>query len=272
VTALIIAIVLVSGVAGWLVQRRLRARGESDARATAEGINASDLLIPVRTFVALMLAFVLIETFSSFRDARKATTDEAGAVATEAQLASLLPSVLATDLTGSLLCYARAVAGPGWNSLERTRHTSPVVDQAEAGLTSSIGRAEQGGTNATILGKLLDADQERADARRVRLDEALPSVPGVVTILLIGSVAATVAATAALADRRVRFGLRMGLTVVTAVVLTASLLVIFDLDRPFGGAASIPPSAMQAVEQQLVASPYAASPPCNAQGVVTAAR
>ena len=81
-------------------------------------------------------------------------------------------------------------------------------------------------------------------------------------------VAATVAATAALADRRIRRNLRISIVVLTAVILTATLLVIFDLDRPFGGVATIEPAAMQMARQQLEASPLAVNAPCNADGAL----
>jgi hypothetical protein len=52
-------------------------------------------------------------------------------------------------------------------------------------------------------------------------------------------------------------------------VFTATLLVIFDLDRPFGGIASIKPTDLRAVERQLGASPLGVNPPCDAQGAPT---
>ena len=63
-----------------------------------------------------------------------------------------------------------------------------------------------------------------------------------------------------------RAGLRYGLIGITALVFTATLLVIFDLDRPFGGLASIKPTEMRSVEQQLGNTPLGANPPCDAQG------
>jgi hypothetical protein len=84
--------------------------------------------------------------------------------------------------------------------------------------------------------------------------------------LLIGSVAIAIAGTAALAHRRMRAGLRLVLVGATALVLTATLLVIIDLDRPFGGWATIEPTAMLNVERQIATSPLATDPPCDASG------
>jgi hypothetical protein len=117
-----------------------------------------------------------------------------------------------------------------------------------------------------LLSEIYSADHERVEARRVRLAEAQPSVPGVVTALLIACVAITIAGTAALAHQRMRRGLRITLVGVTTVIFTATLLVIFDLDRPFGGIATIKPTDLRIVEQQLGTNPLAANPPCDASG------
>jgi hypothetical protein len=270
VAALVIAIVVLAGALGVAAHRRLASRGRSDSQAGAEGIQISDLLSPARTLVALVLAFVLVQTFSSYQDASDAAGDEAGAVSAEALAATLLPPPIGENVVASLTCYARAVAGPGWSSLERTRHTSPIVDSADAKVEAAVAQAEQAGANQTVTAELLTADHDRAAARRVRLAEATPSVPGIVTALLIGSVALTVGATAALADWRIRPSLRWSILVMTTVIFTATVLVILDLDRPFGGVARISPSAMRAAEQQLGSIPFGANPPCDASGVFTA--
>jgi hypothetical protein len=234
--------------------------------ATAEGLDAGEMWTPVRILVALVLAFVLVQTFSSYQNAGDAATKEATAVSAEAASAGLLPPAAAADLVGALRCYARAVAGPGWAELTATRHSSPISDQATAQVEAALGRAQTAGADSILLSEIYSADHERVEARRIRLAEAEPSVPGVVTVLLVLCVAVTIGGTAALAHRRMRAGLRYGLIGVTALVFAATLLVIFDLDRPFGGLASIKPTEMRTVEQQLGNTPLGANPPCDAQG------
>jgi hypothetical protein len=165
-----------------------------------------------------------------------------------------------------LRCYARAVAGPGWTELEATRHSSPISDEAAARVEAALGRAQAAGADSILLSEIYSADHERVEARRIRLAAAAPSVPGVVTVLLVLCVAVTIGGTAALAHQRMRPGPRYGLIAVTALVFTATLLVIFDLDRPFGGIATIKPTDMRIVEQQLGTTPFGANPPCDAQG------
>src|SRR5205814_2902558 len=83
-----IAVVVAAAAFGLLAHRYLAARGGSGAVPTAEGLAVSDLLNPIRTLVALVLAFVLVQTFASFQDASDAAGNEAGAVSAEAQAAS----------------------------------------------------------------------------------------------------------------------------------------------------------------------------------------
>ena len=162
--------------------------------------------------------------------------------------------------------YARAVSGPGWTSLEATRHTSSISSAADARIAAAVAQAQQAGVSTALVADVVAAERSRVEARRVRLAEAEPSVPGIVTVLLIGSVVITVASTAAFADRRIRASLRWTLLVITALIFTASLLVIIDLDRPFGGVAKINPTAMRDVEQQIGATSFGANPPCDNSG------
>jgi Protein of unknown function (DUF4239) len=266
VAALVIIVVVLSGALGLVAQRRLATSERTESQDSAEGIPLTDLLAPVRILVALVLAFVLFQTFSSYEDASDAANDEASAVSTEAVAAALLPSPTGPDLVGLLRCYARAVAGPGWASLEASRHTSSVSSDADARVAAAVAQAQQAGISETLVAEVVAAERGRATARRVRLAEAAPSVPAIVTALLIGSVAITVASTAAFASRRIRPSLRWTLLGVTTLIFTASLLVILDLDRPFGGVARIDPTAMRAVEEQIGTTSFGANPPCDLSG------
>lgn len=266
-TALVVtAVVVLSGALGLLVHRRLAGRARADGQDAAEGMSLSDLLTPVRLLVALVLAFVLVQTFSSYQAAGRAAVDEAGAVSTEAVTASLLPSPTGPALVGQLRCYARAVAGPGWASLDATRRTSSISSTADTRVADAVARAEQADIDQSVAAELVSAERDRAAARQVRLEAAAPSVPTIVTAILIGCVAIIIGFTAAFADRRIRLSLRLTLLGVTALIFTALLLVILDLDRPFGGLIRINPTAMQAVEQRIGAMPSGADPPCDLSG------
>ena len=193
------------------------------------------MIEPVRILVALVLAFVLVQTFASFEDASDSASAEAGAVIEEAEAAQLLPASAAPRVVGALRCYARAVAGPGWDALEATRRTSPVTDAASSQVEHAILAAEALPGDSTVLDSVQELERQRIEARRRRLDEAQPSVPGPVTALMVFCVAVLVGGSAALIHRRARPAVSIPILVVTGLVFVATLLVISDLDRPFGG-------------------------------------
>ncbi|MGH3117032.1 MAG: hypothetical protein ACRDQ2_07955 [Gaiellales bacterium] len=177
-TAWVIVVVVLSGALGLLVHRRLAKPERTDSQDSAEGIPVTDLIAPVRILVALVLAFVLFQTFSSYEDASDAANDEAGAVSTEAEAAALLPSPTGPELVALLRCYARAVAGPGWESLEATRQTSSISNDADERVAAAVAQAQQAGISETLMAEVVAAERDRVAARRVRLTEATPSVPG----------------------------------------------------------------------------------------------
>ncbi len=148
-----------------------------------------------------------------------------------------------------------------------------VIDlhDADARVAAAVAQAQQrADIDETLVADVVAAERGRAAARRVRLAEAAPSVPAIVTALLIGCVAITVWSTAAFADRRIRPSLRWALLVITTLIFTASLLVILDLDRPFGGVARIEPTAMREVEEQIGTTSFGADPPCDQAGAAGA--
>jgi hypothetical protein len=268
ITVLVIAGALAFGL---LMHRYLRWRSsdDDDGRADAEGLGIGELAVPLLTLVTLLLAFVLVATFSSYREASDRAGAEAGAVLEEAEAAQVLPNPAGQRILGSLQCYARAVAGPGWRSLSSTRQTDPISIAADTQVRAVLVEAQESTRDSAALSAVVDADRDRVIARRGRLAEAHASVPSVVTVLLIGIVAVTVAAIAALADRRIRHGLRLILVGVSTLMLTATLLVLFDLDQPFGGWIAIAPTDMVEVEKAIGAQLLDGQPPCDASGAPT---
>src|SRR5262249_300619 len=110
VAVVVLVVVVLSGAVGLLVQRFLSRRPDA-GNCAAEGLDAGEMVSPVRVVVALILAFVLVQTFSSFNKAGDAAGTEAAAVSAEANAAALLAAPRSSDLVGALRCYARAVSG-----------------------------------------------------------------------------------------------------------------------------------------------------------------
>ena len=242
-----------------------RSTGDDD-RSTVEGLDIADLSRPLLTLVALLLAFVLVQTFSSFQDASDSASEEATAVLSEAHAARRLTSESAVSIIGELRCYALAVAGPGWDALAATRRTSPVTEEANDRVEEALLAASEVAADQPALDIVLDADNARIAARRDRLNEAKPSVPTLVTVLLVVSVAITVGGSAALTNRRVRLPYSIPVLAATVVVFAGSLVVIIDLDRKFEGFARVEPVELRDVEQRLAELTGGVPPPCDERG------
>ena len=243
-----------------------RSGTEDDERADAEGLVVGDMIEPVRILVVLVLAFVLVQTFVLFEDASDSASAEAGAVIEEAEAAQLLPESAGPGVVGALRCYARAVVGPGWGRVgSNPPRESPVADAASTQVEDAVLAAEALPGDSSVLGSVQELERQRIEAWRRRLDEAQTSVPGPVTAMVF-CVAVLVGGSAALIHRRARPAVSIPILVVTGLVFVATLLVIADLDRPFGGVAKIEPSSMEAAERHIAEMPAAADPPCDETG------
>ena len=264
---LAVFLIACAGVLGALVHRRLFAgRDPGGAASRVEGLPVSELVIPARLIVALVLAFVLVQTFSSYQDASDHAAQEAGAVLAEAEAAQLLPPAIGARVAGTLRCYARSVAGPDWTAMQESREGSRATDIASRRVTGALVAAERANADSTAMTAVLAADEQRVQARRGRLVEAEHSVPGTVTALMIFGSVLVVASMAAFAHPAIRRGMRVALIVATAAVFAATLLVIIDVDHPFAGVASIEPTAMRDTEHEIVETSFAGAPPCDTAG------
>jgi hypothetical protein len=263
----ILIVLAVALVAGYFLQRRvLGRRGDDRSRSHAEGLPVAELFIPVLTLATLLLAFVLVVCATSYEAAGDKATDEAGAVVAEAQDAELLTPASSAMVAGRLRCYARAVAGPEWEVQRHNGAISPIADEASNWVTDALRTAARTPANHLVLPSLLTDDAQRIEARRGRLAEARPSVPEVVKILLLVTVAAMVLGMAAFAHPHVRRGTQLAVAVGTAAVFAFALLVVDDLDHPYGGPASVQPTAMRDAEARVAALPRGGAPLCDAAG------
>ena len=184
----------------------------------------------------------------------------------EAQAARRLTSESAVSIIGELRCYALAVAGPGWDALAATRRTSPITEKANDRVQEALLAASEVAADQPVLDTVLVADNARIAARRHRLNEAKPSVPTLVTVLLVVSVAIIVGGSAALTNRRVRLPYSIPVLAATVVVFAGSLIVIIDLDRKFEGFARVEPVELRDVEQRLAELTGGVPPPCDERG------
>src|SRR5215218_615592 len=76
---------------------------------------------------AVLLAFVVIEAYDSYNDAKSGAEDEAEAVLQMSRTVEAFPPQDDRRLEGLLVCYGRAVISHGWPAMQ-DRRGSPLVN------------------------------------------------------------------------------------------------------------------------------------------------
>lgn len=263
----VIVVLALIAAAGFGAQRLLhRERLHDDPRAQVEGLPISELVIPVRTLATLLLAFVLVAVFQSYQLANDKAAEEAGAVLSMAEEAVLLTPDARRDVLGQMTCYARSVAGPDWRSQAEGLGPSPATDAAADNVALALQRALAAGDNEVAISSILSSNSLRIQTRIQRINEARPSVPGLVWGVLIATVAASIGGLAAFGHPGVRRRIQLAVLAGTTVVFVFTLVVVQDLDRPYDGPVRIEPTGMLDVARRIAALPGGDLPPCQADG------
>jgi Protein of unknown function (DUF4239) len=264
----IIALAVAVTVALMLLVRRFAApQGgfftDSDRAAGVFGVTG--------TGFAVLLAFVIFLSFSSYDRARDKASVEAVAVTELFRTAKLFPPAAQRQLHGELVCYARGVVRDEWNTM-RHEDGSPIVDGWLLRIEQTIdGIQPQGDRQRVAYDHWFAEATERREGRRGRLAEAQPLVPSLVWLALILGGVLIIAYMCFYADPAEPLfvqGLMMG-AVTTMVV--AGILVVRFLDRPYeGGSGSIRPTAMtmtlRRMEDESRAADMGAAQLCDDRG------
>ncbi|MFH8293659.1 hypothetical protein [Streptomyces sp. NPDC018059] len=259
---LIIVVAVLALLAGLAANRFLRPRLVSEDDDA--GMCVKDLVGPLLTLTVLLLAFVLVTANGSYGKAEVASRGEARAVDQLVEAAEYAPETQKAKIQADAVCYARAV---------RTREWPAMADgdgsRAPSVWSTDLRRVFREVEGKPVFGMLVAADNKRSEEREERLTQATASIPGAILWFLLATLVITVMALGTCIPRRNNRGQIITLTVITAL-LTATLCIIRDVDRPFGGIIDIKPTAITDVERQaerdFLAHHTAADLPCDEQG------
>ncbi|MGW0734852.1 bestrophin-like domain [Streptomyces sp. NPDC002851] len=256
-----VATIAIAFVVGMVLNRLLRRRllGEE-----AEAMTVRDLVEPLQTLAVLVLAFVLVMAADSFSKAEVASQTEASAVEHLYEVAEFAPPEARQRLQGDAICYARAVIAEEWRTM-RDGKRSAVPDPWSVDFLE----ATKPLTDAPVFEMLLDADDKRGESRRDRLSQSTPAIPGAMYWFMLLTLVVTVIAVAfVLPHRRGRAEI-VTLAIFTAL-LTAALLLINDVDRPFRGVVNVDHASMNMTIDDITKdydSAYGKEKlPCDARG------
>jgi hypothetical protein len=236
-----------------------------------QGLEMSDLVNPITTIAAILLAFVMVEALASFDRAREDAGVEASLMEDAAEVAARLADQdLARDYQADLVCYSRAVRVQEWPSMANGGDPSGDVQRWTDDFELILAELRRSGGDDE-LDRLIDLDQERGDARLARLSEADPSLPQGMVWLMYGSILASIFGLAMFMKPGHGRRTNVALLVIFGALIGGSLVTIIDLDRPFDGINRIEPTAFVrtegAMERDFAARYPGAAYPCDAGGI-----
>ncbi|MFJ6698250.1 hypothetical protein ACIQM4_19560 [Streptomyces sp. NPDC091272] len=260
--ALVIVVAVIALLAGLAANRWLRPRLLSEDDDT--GMAVKDLVGPLLTLTVLLLAFVLVTANGSYGKAEVAARGEARALDQLVETAEYAPAAQRGQIQADAVCYARAVQAKEWPAM-----ADGGGSQAPSVWSTDFRKAFRALEGKPVFGMLVSADHKRSDEREERLTQASASIPSTIFWFLLATLFITVAALGICLPRKNNRGQVITLTVITAL-LTTMLVIIRDVDRPFGGIIDVKPTAISDVERQatrdFLAHHSDSAIPCDDEG------
>ena len=223
------------------------------------------------TIFAVLVGFVFLLAFGSYSNARSSSSDEALAALSLYHVAERFPETERTALQSDINCYGRAVVEDEWEAMADHR-ISPIVDRWERSMDADFyGYEPRGSLAADGAQNWFSQSDALRQARQGRIAEAPRFVPGSIWVLLLMVGIAVIGFTMLFADGRERRSSQIALVIAVTTAVTASLLIVNFLDRPFGThEGSIKPTAMRLaledMQRDLISGGRAEDPPCDGAG------
>jgi hypothetical protein len=263
IAAIVVGVAGVSVALMYVIHRR-RAPG---TRFFVEVEKGTGVFTFIGTAFAVLLAFVVLEAFASFNDARSGAESEATAVVELSRNSQFFADADRERFAGTLICYGRAVISSEWPAMKHGERSQLVQ-----GWVEDMGRAHRQievrtPTQESAFLELLDQESTRVEGRRMRLSESIRNLPPPIWFILGLGAALTIGFPLLFADRRESFLVEGSLIAAIAALVTAGLLLVWFLDHPYDNqSGSIKPTEMRTSVAIVEDEQPDVVPPCNSVG------
>jgi hypothetical protein len=268
-SAIVLAVAAIAVAAMLLVRRRAPEGSYFD-----DGDRAAGVFGVLATGFAVLAGFVVFLAFESYDTSRSGAETEAELVIQQFETAQFMPVAVRTQLSGELLCYARAVVRQEWPEM-RSGELGNAINPWGVAMFKTIQTVEpQSNSEQTAFDKWFDQRSDRENARQDRVHGAEGVIPiplWIVLLLTAGIIFVFMLFFADSDESAVVQGVMMG---GIAVVVTAMLLLLWALDNPYqSSVGGLKPIAMERTLQLMDAGARAvgAEPAvlCDENGLAT---
>jgi hypothetical protein len=259
---IVTAVALVSVAVMFVVRRRMR-----EDHFFVEVERGAGAFAFLGTAFAVLLAFVVLEAFGSFNDARTGAESEAISLVELSRGSEFFAKADRERFAARLICYSRAVIDDEWPAM-REGERSELVQSWVEGLGRALRQIDvHTPTQEAAFLQLLEQEAKRVEARRARLSEATRALPAPVWFILVLGAALTIGFALLFADRRERFLVQGSLVAAIAALVTAGLLLVWFLDHPYSDqSGSIRPTEMESQLEIVEQEQRDVMAPCNSAG------
>src|SRR4051794_25685278 len=265
---LLVALAIVVAAAAFAALLMVAVRRHLKDSVLREPARGTPMLTLVGTAFAVLLAFITLAAFQTYNGAKSGAASEADAVLEMFRTAEFFPTRERDELRSDLVCYGRSVVSAEWPAMG-DGHSSPQVDRWIAGYRDLFSRLDLASARARLgFEEVLQEARARTDGRQERLEEASPSVPTPLWLVLVLGGVVAIVLQLAMADRRERLVVQCGMIAGVAAIVAAGLLLVSFLDHPYEGhAGSIQPTEMQRTLTEMRTANPGLEGPCSAEGV-----
>jgi Protein of unknown function (DUF4239) len=214
--------------------------------STRDGFHAeisAPMLGVVAALFGLILAFVIVIAYQNFLDANSNVSQEADSLASIVRDSAAFPQPGRANVRAAVGDYVRSVVNDEWPRM-REGHDSELAK----GSLGQIFAAFRTVRPHSVMSNGFYNDSVRQlntalNARRDRLETATGGLPRDITILILFSSLVIIAYAILVGSPNYWFHVLGPLAI--AVVVTISLVVLFDLTYPFSGDVSLKPNDFQ---------------------------
>jgi hypothetical protein len=235
VLQLIVMLTVGLGVAllfSWTASRVL----ESDVRSRT-GATVATVLGVVAALYAVLVAFVILDEWQTFDEVSGHVSDEAATLAAIYYSARTLPQPARDEIQTQVLRYGRSVLCDELPRLRERGRSSLRTRDAMEQLFHEIAVTHDRDPHSPFHDVMADQAAQLAGYRRDRIDSVGHAVPGLLITVIVASSVVLVAVASCLDTQHRRW--HLVLTGAVTVVVALNLTVIFALNQPYRGAATV---------------------------------